>query len=181
MGSKEHGFSLIPIIIIALVLVGGVAFAVNYIVSTEKVAEIPKEETTVTEEEEAAAAEEAGAEREEEVKNPREVVEEFYTWYISNEGRPLSSGAYKESPYLAPSFKEYLDGGYGRGADLILCAQDIPPSFEVEDVSISGNTARVNLRQAFGPSGRIVPVELEKVEGEWLISDVLCADVEDVE
>lgn len=176
MENKENGFSLIPVIVLVLVLAGGVAFAVNYIVSTEKVAEIPKKETTVTEE-----AEEAGAEREEEVKNPREVVEEFYTWYITNESHPLSSGAYKESPYLAPGFKEYLDGGYGRGADPILCAQDIPPTFEVGEVSISGNTARVNVRQAFGPSGRIVPVELEKMEGEWLISDVLCADVKDVE
>ncbi len=164
MKNKERGFSLIPIIILALVLAGGVVFAVNYIVDSEKPLELAKPKATPNQ-----------------VKSPQEVVEEFYSWYLGYEGNPLSSGAYKESPYLAPSFKEYLDSGYERGADPVLCAQDIPPSFEVGEVSISGGTARVNLRQSFGPSGRIVPVELEKVEGKWLISDVFCSETKDVE
>lgn len=174
--NKERGFSTIAIILFALVLGGGVVFAVKYIVETEKITEPGGEKITETEREKGT---EAGTERitgEEEVKGPQDVVEAFYTWYISYEGHPLVDEAYEESPYLTSTFKRALRNNNTRGFDPVLCAQDIPPVFEVGEVSISGAAASVNLIQAFGDSGRVVPVELEKVNGEWLISDVGCSE-----
>ena len=166
MKSEDKGFSLIPIILLALVLAGGVLFAVNYIVNTEQPLEIIKPKTTP----EAVEA-----------NSPQSVVEAFYTWYLSYEGNPLTDEAYKESPYLTPSFKngieQTLAGMSLGGADPVLCAQDKPQSFEVGAVSISGSTARVEVTQFFG-NQRIVPVELRKIEGDWLISNVLCSEVE---
>jgi len=167
MKNNEKGFSLIPIVLLSLVLAGGVLFAFNYIIRNEKPLGVSEPTATPSPVE---------------VKSPQEIVEEFYTWYVSYEGNPLTDEAYVSSPYLTSGFKKDIEqtlGSFDRGgADPILCAQDIPQSFEVGKASVSGNSATVDVEQTFGTGKRLLPVELKKIEGSWLIFDVKCTEIE---
>jgi hypothetical protein len=60
--------------------------------------------------------------------SPQEVVTKFYRWYIGYPGNPLVDREYRESPYLAKSFVQEVDGVLAGDfrADPILLAQDIP-------------------------------------------------------
>ncbi len=111
---------------------------------------------------------------------PKDVVESFYSWYTSYEGKPLSSGAYKTSDYLTEAFREKVDsllasftqGGY----DPILCAQDIPQSFTVAYPEISGSIATVAVTEVYSTSENSLLVTLEKDGNQWLIDDVTCGE-----
>lgn len=123
--------------------------------------------------------------KEQVIKSPEETVNEFYTWYfdyIESQGNPLVNDAYMESDLLSKGFKtevkqtlESFDGG---GFDPFLCAQDVPPEFETGKADIDGSKARVDLEQVFPTGKRLIPVELEKINGQWLITNVVCPDAE---
>jgi hypothetical protein len=117
-----------------------------------------------------------------EVGNPKETVNKFYTWYLAYEGNPLSDEAYLESELLSDGFKdeikqtlESFDSG---GFDPLLCAQDIPPEFNTGNTEVDENTATVDLEQVFPTGKRLVPIELEKTNGKWLIINVVCSEAE---
>jgi hypothetical protein len=122
-----------------------------------------------------AAAEAAG---------PEGVVEQFYREYLDYIGdrssgefrNPLVDRAYRDSELLTPAFVASVDellASFDRGGyDPFLCAQDIPESVSVSEVTVSGDEASVMVETSFPGHG--FEVELAMVEGEWLISGVVC-------
>ena len=117
---------------------------------------------------------------------PEQAVEGFYGWYLEYVGvqgsgqmrNPLADGAYRSSPYLTPGAIQKVDrivasfdkGGY----DPFLCAQDVPASYALDQVVVSGEEASVVVHTSF--EGHTFTVELQQVGGRWAISDVLCAE-----
>ena len=115
---------------------------------------------------------------------PEVVVEDFYAWYLDYIGdrasgdfrNPLVDRAYHESELLDPAFvvsvDELLDSFDRGGYDPFLCAQDIPDSIFVGEATISGDEASVGVETSFAGHG--FEVRLAQVDGEWLISDIVC-------
>lgn len=114
------------------------------------------------------------------------VVEEFYRWYLGYPGNPFVERAYRESPLLSEAFVAQTDAaieamkaaGPG-GADPILCAQDIPGEMRYGSAEVSGEKATVIVGEVWNPgtefeSIRELTVEVQEVEGEWLISNIVC-------
>lgn len=123
---------------------------------------------------------------EQEAAEATAVVEAFYSWYLSYPGNPFAEQAYRESPLVTEQFVAETDeaieamraAGPG-GADLILCAQDIPGDMRYLPGEMSSDRATVIVEQVWNPgtefeSVREVTVEVQKVEGEWRIGDVVC-------
>jgi hypothetical protein len=108
--------------------------------------------------------------------SPQEVVTKFYRWYIGYPGNPLVDREYRESPYLAESFIQEVDGVLSGDfrADPILLAQDIPERFSVDKAEISGEQASVIVSLYWGgnPTPNERRVDLELVDREWRITDV---------
>lgn len=120
---------------------------------------------------------------------PEAVVESFYAWYLTANGydeasgemrNSLVDGSYRERPELAPEMIERVEAilasfaeGPGGGYDPILCAQDIPTGISTGEAEFTGETARVPVETSF--EGHSFIVELTQLEGQWLMSDVLCA------
>jgi hypothetical protein len=63
-------------------------------------------------------------------------------------------------------------GGY----DPLLCAQDVPESFTVGEAVVFGDTATLAVHTSF--EGHGFTVALQRVDGLWRVSDVLCGRVE---
>ena len=122
---------------------------------------------------------------------PEQVVQGFYDWYLGYIGdpatgemrNPLVDGAYRSSEHLTAEFVHKVDeiipsfekGGY----DPFLCAQDIPRSFTVELVDVSGDEATVLVHELWNPGTEVesvhdVTVALRMVDGAWKIADVRC-------
>lgn len=113
-------------------------------------------------------------------------VEEFYRWYLAYPGNPFAERAYRQSPLLSDGFKAGLDAeieamiaaGPG-GADLILCAQDIPGEMRYGAAEVEGDSATAVVEQVWNPGTefemvRELSVTLEKVDGDWLIAGITC-------
>lgn len=113
-------------------------------------------------------------------------VEQFYRWYLGYPGNPFAERAYRESPLLGDAFKAELDAAMDAmiaagpgGADLILCAQDIPGDMRYGAAEVEGDSATATVTQVWNPGTefemlRDLTVTLEKVEGKWLISGIGC-------
>ena len=110
------------------------------------------------------------------VDAPEEVVEKFYSWYIAYPGNPLVDGAHQSSEYLTEALVQKVDAvraSFDKGAyDPILCSQDIPDSFSVGDVSVSGDTATVVVETSF--PGHVLTIGLKQADGIWRIDDTGC-------
>lgn len=115
--------------------------------------------------------------------NPSETVESFYDWYLAYEGNPLVDQAYKSSDLLSDGFVAEVEetiASFDRGgADPILCAQDRPGEVSVGAAAVSDNTATVPVTQIWNPgtdyeATTSIAVELERVDGQWLITGVQC-------
>ncbi len=110
---------------------------------------------------------------------PGAVVEAFYAWYLdySETGNPLVDGAYRSNKYLTEAFVQKVDeliasfdkGGY----DPFLCAQDVSQDIMVEEVSLSVDEARVQVKTSF--EGHSFDLLLQREGDQWKIADVLCA------
>lgn len=103
-------------------------------------------------------------------------AEAFYEWYADYPGNPLVDRAYQTSDLLTEGLVEKVDqilasfekGGY----DPFLCAQDVPSSFIVGEATVDGDRASLVVHTSF--EGHAFTVELQKLEGRWLLSDVIC-------
>jgi ABC-type glycerol-3-phosphate transport system substrate-binding protein len=113
-------------------------------------------------------------------------VEQFYRWYLGYPGNPFAERAYRDSPLLSEAFKAELDAemdamiaaGPG-GADLILCAQDIPGEMRYGAAEVEGDSATATVTQVWNPGTefemlRDQTVTLEQVDGKWLIGGISC-------
>ncbi len=114
---------------------------------------------------------------------PEQVVERFYNWYVGyirNVGDPLSGGAYRSSEYLAEALIQEVDGIIASreqdGPDPFLCAQDVPKGLTFDGfdaAAVSGDRASLVVRTSL--EGHSFTVELQRMDGRWAISDVICA------
>lgn len=105
---------------------------------------------------------------------PAEVVQNFYTWYISHPGNPLVDQAYQSSEYLSPEFITYLNDFTQSGEwsyDPILCAQNIPAEVTAFPAQISVDKALVQVTTSF--VDHKLAVELTKTDGNWKINKVI--------
>jgi hypothetical protein len=115
------------------------------------------------------------------------VVEAFYRQYIDfalERDNPLVGGAYQMMPYLSDEVIAQIDTMIAEGqlaADPILCAQDVPDSFGLRDAEVIGSRAEVTFISLWpaGPDETVeapgVQVNLNKVDGNWQISEFVCA------
>jgi hypothetical protein len=116
-------------------------------------------------------------------EEPATVVEAFYKWLIGYPGNAAADRAYRSSEYVTAEFVARIDTtlesmGPG-GADPFLCAQDIPQSFSIGDVTVAGKSASVVLREAWNPGTsyeitRDLTVTLRLVDGHWRIDRIAC-------
>jgi hypothetical protein len=109
-------------------------------------------------------------------RSPDRVVEDFYTWYINYPGNPLVEGAHRSNELLTETFVEKIDAirasFTGGGYDPVLCAQDVPESFQVGSPEVADHAASVRVDTSF--PGHFFGVELQKLEDVWKIADVEC-------
>lgn len=128
----------------------------------------------------------AGQAAEKEAAEAASTVEQFYRWYLGYPGNPFAERAYRQSPLLAGAFKAELDAAMDAmiaagpgGADLILCAQDIPGDMRYGAAAVDGDSAAATVTQVWNPGTefemlREQTVTLDKVDGQWLISSIAC-------
>lgn len=114
------------------------------------------------------------------------VAETFYRWYLAYPGNPFAEQAYRESPLVTGAFVAEMDeaieamraAGPG-GADLILCAQDVPGDMRYGPATVEAGKATAVVEEVWNPGTefeqvRKVTVLLEQVDGEWLIEEIVC-------
>jgi hypothetical protein len=118
-------------------------------------------------------------------RTPEGVVQSFYTWYLrytagDGEGErrnPMVDGAYQYHTLLSDDFiaqvTDLIASFKGGGYDPFLCAQDVPSEIEVGEAQIEDDLASLNVATSF-PNHEFA-VELEQIDGEWMISDIVCA------
>jgi hypothetical protein len=117
--------------------------------------------------------------------SPEKVVNEFYGWYLANLGydqetdefyNPLQDGSYKDQGALSQEYIERIEEMKAEGipADPLLCAQDVPQSYSIQEVDLSpmGEEARVSVETSF--EDHQFQVYLQKLSGEWKIAGVIC-------
>jgi hypothetical protein len=128
----------------------------------------------------------AGQAAEKDAAEAASTVEQFYRWYLGYPGNPFAERAYRQSLLVADAFKAELDAAMDAmiaagpgGADLVLCAQDIPGDMRYGAAAVSGDTATATVTQVWNPGTefemlRDLTVRLEKVDGKWLVSGISC-------
>ncbi len=109
-----------------------------------------------------------------ETTHPEQVVQEFYKWYLSYQGNPLSSRAFRSSPQLSQNMIDNLERALQGGLmfDPVLCAQDKPTTIQTSPAQISGGEALVQVKTSFADHSFVV--KLVQVDGDWLIDQVEC-------
>jgi len=108
--------------------------------------------------------------------SPIEVVEEFYTSYVTGIGM---EGGWENSNALTDEFKSDLERKYhimateggGGGVNLILLAQDIPDFMTFEEGLTFPERATVMVNLHFSPIAKRL-VSLRLVDGKWKIDAV---------
>ena len=166
---KQKGFTIVPVIIIAVVVIVGGVGGYLYLKNKNKPVVCTQETKQLNPEQ----------------KKIKEVIENFYRTRIF----PSHFVSYKKSPYLTDGLKKKIDQIIssfegGPGYDPILCAQDIPAYVCPEEIVIKDNEANVIVSDSFW--AHIIPINpevhryysitLEKVNRDWKISDINCMD-----
>lgn len=115
--------------------------------------------------------------------SPKQVVDEFYNWYLryvtngAGSGNALSARAYRSSDLLMPEFITKVDTILetseinGPGYDPFLCAQNVPPSLAVDDVVVSGDAATVWISY----QSLSFTASLTRFADDWKITDIKCS------
>src|SRR5207247_471057 len=112
---------------------------------------------------------------------PAQVVSLFYDWYITYQGNPLTTQAYRSSPYLTAALVQKVDSTLalatpGAGGDPFICAQNPPSGFTTGTPSIQGDRATVTVHPQYEGNSRAdaLTVSLVQSNGEWKIDKVTC-------
>jgi hypothetical protein len=108
---------------------------------------------------------------------PEETVEAFYEWYSHYPGNPLVDGALRTHTGVTEGLVEKVYGIVDSfddkgGYDPVLCAQDVPSSFEAEVNDQSEDSASTSVSTSF--EGHQIFVGLQRVGGVWMIADITC-------
>ncbi|MFO7696499.1 MAG: hypothetical protein R6X16_05015 [Anaerolineae bacterium] len=121
---------------------------------------------------------------------PDRVAHAFYIWYVAATEASFGSGvsvyddASLEEGYLAPALlqdirarREAMSAAPG-GADMLLCAQDVPQTVEALLESVDGDAAVVLMTSDL--IGHRWRLEMERYAGEWRIAAIDCRPEERV-
>lgn len=120
-----------------------------------------------------------------EIRTPEGVARRFFDWYLGyhlwdgQTARPnaLVDGAYQNSPLLTGAFKQQvaeLVASFERGGyDPFLCAQDLPNFVLPGPAEMREGSAHLAVKTSF--EGHSFAVVLDEVDGQWLVSDIICA------
>ena len=113
-------------------------------------------------------------------------AESFYRWYLAYPGNAFADQAYRQSLLVTDRFVAEMDAaieamraaGPG-GADLVLCAQDIPGEMRYGEAAVEGDTATALVQEVWNPGTdyeqvRDLKVNLQQVEGQWLVDEIVC-------
>ncbi|MGD8405269.1 MAG: DUF3828 domain-containing protein [Anaerolineales bacterium] len=105
---------------------------------------------------------------------PDQVVQDFYTSYLSYDGNPLVDHVYRSSEFLSPDMIIFLDDFIHNGMDYdpLLCAQDKPTEINTSLAQVSGDQASVEISTNF--ENHAFSIELVQTNGDWLIDKVIC-------
>jgi hypothetical protein len=109
-----------------------------------------------------------------ESQRPEQVVEDYYNWFLSD--RQAGPKDMRNPLYLSQDFIQEIDEAFaqadpGGPAISMVCAQDFPEQVILGEATINGDQARVPLQTSFGSD---MEIELQRVEGQWLISGAKC-------
>jgi len=111
---------------------------------------------------------------------PQKVVNDFYKKWISYEGSPVNDKLYKNTSFVTDNFIVKIDSFIGSfnhgGYDPILCAQDVPQRFKIENVLVYNNEADLTVIENFDQSIKNVNVLLKKIGNEWKIDQINCEE-----
>ena len=106
------------------------------------------------------------------------VTKQFYTYYFSYKTNPLANGAYKASPYISPDFKGVISALYQNGNLPVFCPANRSDNIVIgqEQQVPYNNTYLLQEVISQAPPGNkdLYRVELENVNGKWLVFDVNC-------
>ena len=120
--------------------------------------------------------------------DPTKVVNDFYSAYVDclqKWDTANLKGTGPASPNTCPSFSTYpvfssdliSKLNQVKGADPILCAQNIPASIKVDNANTNGNTSSVTVHTYYLSSGdNPIPVGLTLENNNWLITSITCAN-----
>ncbi|NDJ77911.1 MAG: DUF3828 domain-containing protein [Chloroflexi bacterium] len=112
-----------------------------------------------------------------ETVTPRGVAEAFYNWYLAQV--PGGEAQAERSPLLTDDLNARLAEARSQrelgGGDPVLCAQDIPSQFAVDEVMVGQAEATMVVREFFSgnPDPRLLTVKLV-YDQQWLIDNIVC-------
>lgn len=114
-----------------------------------------------------------GTNRRVETPAPDHIVRDFYDWYLSYEGNPLTDQAYRSNASLSEDFILRLDEQTAGEliADPLLCAQDVPENVTVSSPEVSEEAASVDVQTSLGNR---FTVRLVLDQAAWKITEVVC-------
>lgn len=113
--------------------------------------------------------------------SPEQTVLDFYETWAEYDGNPMVDRIYHDNEAVTSEFKTEMDGiidSFDKGGyDPVFCAQDMPGSVEVTNISINGDEAVVTLKEDFGGSVKMIEVVAAK-DGfrEWKIDRIICQE-----
>jgi hypothetical protein len=120
--------------------------------------------------------------RESEKNTPEQTVSRFFTDWIGYKGNPLVDRYYAESSLVSRSYSDKVDAilaSFDKGGfDPILCAQDLPEGIKIINTAVEGEKALVAIEKIFSGGNQMSEVYLERQDGKWLISDIVCGEGE---
>lgn len=107
--------------------------------------------------------------------SPQDVTKNFYSWYVSYPGNPITSNDFKNSPYLTTAFKQQSIDLYDPTSpyDPVFCKQNQMARVAYE---IKSNPPRTNviIHQDTVQGTDLYNVTLAHIKGQWLITDIMC-------
>jgi hypothetical protein len=110
--------------------------------------------------------------------SPKVAAQQFYVYYFSSLENPLANGAYKTNPYLSPQFKDIIGAAYKNGNVPVFCPQNKTTNIVVDkEESIyynNGYLMQEVISQAPPGNKDLYSLELQQINGKWLIFDINC-------
>jgi hypothetical protein len=107
---------------------------------------------------------------------PEEVVKSFYDRYSVSPAAFLSTGDYKKQ-YVSDELIKWVQKRYNGRNDPLFCPANMRQDFVFDDdvnYSKDGVVAYVTMREATDDATQLYAVELDKINGQWLISRIQC-------
>ena len=110
--------------------------------------------------------------------SPKLAAQQFYIYYFSSPENPLANGAFKTNPYLSPQFKDIISAAYKNGNVTVFCPQNKNANVFVDKEEYVYYNNRYLMQEVISqaPPGNkdLYTMELQQINGKWLIFDINC-------